>query len=130
MQVRVDEATALQWAEEIVNSGRRVLMKGVTLGHKDAFFDVESVNDVIEVWLNDKHPVYEHFIEVVTNETEDQTLQELAARLEKASFTLRMLLYAWARHEDKAPMGMKDALEDLRMDWGREARNFLRPIES
>lgn len=126
---RVDEETARAWAEETVNSGRRVLMKGVTLGHKDAFFDVESVNDVVEVWLNEKHPVYEHFIEVITNETEDQTLQELTERLEKASFTLRMLLFAWARHEDKAPIGMKEKLQDIRMDWGREARNFLRPIE-
>ena len=126
----VDEATAQQWAEETVTSGRRVLMKSVTRGHNHAFFGVESVNDVIEVWLNNKHPVHEHLIEVVDSETGDQTPEELAARLEKASFTLRMLLFAWARYEDKAPVGTKDELQDVRMDWGREARNFLRPIES
>ena len=129
-QVRVGEKTAQAWAEETVRSDRRVLLKSVTLGHQDAFFDVESVNNVIEVWLNDQHPVHEHLIEVVTTQIEEETPEELVERLRKAAFTLRMLLVAWARHEDKAPMGMKDMLEDVRMDWGREARKFLSVIES
>ena len=129
-QVRVGAKTAQEWAEETVLSGRRVLMKSVTLGHQDAFFDVESVNDVIEVWLNDQHPVHEHLIEVVAAEIKDQTPEELVERLRKATFTLRMLLLAWARHEDKAPTGTKETLEDVRMDWGREARKFLKVIES
>ena len=129
-QVRVDAVTAQEWAEETVRSGRRVLIKAVTLGHKDAFFDVESINDVIEIWLNDKHPVHEHLIDVVASEIDDDSPEELTRRLTKAAFTLRMLLVAWARHEDKAPSGIKDALEDVRMDWGREARKFLSVIES
>ena len=129
-QVRVGEDIALEWAEEIIRSGRRVLLKSVTLGHRDAFFDVESVNDVIEVWLNDKHPVHEHLIEVVTADSEEESLEELVKRLQKAAFTLRMLLVAWARNEEKAPAGMKNTLEDVRMDWGREARKFLDVIES
>ena len=129
-QVRVSEDTAQGWAEDTVHSGRRVLIKVVTLGHRDAFFDVETVNDVIEVWLNDKHPVYEHLIDVLAVEIEGQTSEELVKRLQKAAFTLRMLLIAWARYEDKAPAGMKDSFEDFRMDWGREARKFLGVIES
>ena len=129
-QVRVSEKTAQEWAEETVRSGRRVLLKAVTLGHRDAFFDVESVNDVIEVWLNDKHPVYEQLIEVVAADMEDQSSEDIVERLQKAAFTLRMLLVAWARHEDKAPSGVKENLEDVRMDWGREARKFLNVIES
>ena len=129
-QVKVNEELAQKWAEETVLTGRRVLLKEVTLGHGDAFFDVESVNDVIEVWLNDKHPVYEHLIDVLGSHIEDQTSEELDRRLQKAAFTLRMLLIAWARYEDKAPTGMKDSLKDFRMDWGREARKFLDVIES
>ena len=129
-QVRVGEETAQEWAEETVHSGRRVLLKSVTLDHKDAFFNVESVNDVIVVWLNDQHPVHEHLIEVLTAASEDQTPEEVVERLQKAAFTLRMLLVAWARHEDKAPGGMSDTLQDFRMDWGREARKFLNVIES
>ena len=124
------EETAQEWAEETVRSGRRVLLKSVTLGHQDAFFDVESVNDVIEVWFNDQHPFHEHLVKVLVSESEDQTPEEVVKRLQKAAFTLRMLLVAWARHEDKAPAGMKDTLKDVRMDWGREARKFLNVIES
>ena len=96
-QVRVGEKTAHEWAKETVQNGRRVLSKAVTLGHQDAFFDVESVHDVIEVWLNEQHPVYEHLIEVVAAEIDDQTPEEeLVKRLRKAEFTLKMLLVAWA----------------------------------
>ena len=59
-----------------MDSGRRVLLKSVTLGHRDAFFDVESVNDVIEVWLNDQHPVHEHLIDVLAAETTDLSEEE------------------------------------------------------
>ena len=129
-QVRVDEATARKWAEETVDRGRRVLLKSVTLGHRDAFFDVESVNNVIEVWLNDQHPVHEHLIDVLTSETSDLSEEEAKKRLETAAFTLQLLFIAWARQEDKAPSGAKDSFEDFRMDWGREARKFLKVFES
>ena len=46
-------------------AGAEFLMKEVTLGHRNAFFDVNSVNDVIEVWLNEQHPAFEHLIEVL-----------------------------------------------------------------
>ena len=126
---RVGEALALEWAQETVEHGRRVLMKSVTLGHRNAFFDVSAVNDVIEVWLNDGHPVYEHLIEAITDFEGDESLADLANRLERASFTLKMILIAWARHEDKVGANQKEQLQDVRTDWGREARNFLAPIE-
>ena len=129
-QVRVGDKTAYEWAEETVRGGRRVLIKAVTLGHQDAFFDVESVNDVLEIWLNDQHPVHKHLIQVLTAEIEDQSSEELVERLRKAEFTLKMLLIAWARHEDKVPSEIKERLEDIRMDWGREARKFLKVIET
>ncbi len=129
-QVRVGDKTAHEWAEETVRGGRRVLIKAVTLGHQDAFFDVESVNDVLEIWLNDQHPVHKHLIQALTAEIEDQSSEELVERLCKAEFTLKMLLIAWARHEDKVPTEIKERLEDIRMDWGREARKFLKVIET
>ena len=128
--VRVDEDTARKWAEETVDRGRRVLLKSVTLGHRDAFFDVESVNNVIEVWLNDQHPVHEHLIDVLTSETSDLSEDEAKKRLGAAAFTLQLLIVAWARQEDKAPSGAKDSYEDFRMDWGREARKFFKVFES
>ena len=104
-------------------------MKSVRLGHRDAFFDVEKAHDVIEVWLNDRHPVHQHLIEVLSADTGEETREELVERIQKASFTLEMILIAWARYEDKAPAGLKDRFEDFRMDWGREARYFVDTIE-
>ncbi|MDE0268835.1 MAG: ATP-binding protein [Acidimicrobiaceae bacterium] len=125
MSRRVDEETALEWAEQTVDGGRRVLMRSVTLGHKHAFFDVESVNNIVEVWLNAEHPVHEHLIEVMSGFADDESPAELLHRLEKASFTLKMILIAWARHEDKVGTSDKEWLKDARMAWGREARKFL-----
>ena len=132
-QRQVPQETAEEWAYETVNNGRRVLLKAVNLGHRDAFFGVESVNDIIEIWLNDRHPVHKHLIEVLTaeaDEEEEPDAEKLATRLRDAAFSLEMLLVAWARYEDKAPANLRDTLGDIRMDWGREARKFLEVIES
>ena len=131
-QRHVPKQTAEEWAYETVSNDRRVLLKAVDLGHRDAFFGVESVNDIIEIWLNDRHPVHKHLIEVLRSEADDeeQDPEKLAARLRDAAFSLEMLLVAWARHEDKAPASLREMLGDLRMDWGREARKFLEVIES
>ena len=126
---RVDSDTANEWGRETVLNGRRFLMKGVTLGHEDAFFDVERVNDVIEVWLNEGHPVYQHLIEVVTEDTEEQDIQTLVDRLDTAAFALQMLLFAWAWYEARAPVTDKQIVKDFRMDWGRDARTLLGPLE-
>ena len=129
-RVRVRPEVAKEWAEEVVRSGRRVLMKAVPLGHQLAFFGVEAVSDVIEVWINDQHPAYRHLIEVLASAGDDESRDQLVKRLQTATFALRMLLIAWARHEDKAPPEIKELLEETRMDWGREARKFLSVIES
>lgn len=126
---KVDASTANELAKKTVYSGRRVLIKEVTLDHQDAFFTIESVNNVIEVWLNDRHPVHKHLIDILNTENESVEFEELMKRVKTAEFTLRMLLFAWARYEDKAPTTVKESLLDVRMDWGREARKFLGVIE-
>ena len=125
----VDPSTARERASEIVDRGRRVMIQSVPLGHKLAFFDVDSVGDVIEVLLNESHPFHEHLIDVLVD-GEEEGAEDLARRLRKADFTLRMLLIAWARYEDKLPRGDRTQAQDARMDWGREARRFLDVIES
>ena len=79
--------------------------------------------------MNADHPAYIHFVTVLDDSVDDLGADELARRLVKADFVLKMLLFAWARYEDKAPIGEKDRLSDFRMDWGREARKFLEAVE-
>lgn len=92
------------------------------------FFHVRSVGDVIEVLLNANHAVHRHLFEALDDDPSDG--ERLSERLNKASFSLKMLLIAWARYEDKLPLDEKQRAEDVRMDWGREARDFLQTYES
>ena len=73
--------------------------------------------------------MHKHLINVLNTENESVEFEELMKRVKTAEFTLRMLLFAWARYEDKAPTTVKESLLDVRMDWGREARKFLGVIE-
>ena len=125
---QVDPQTAKSRATEMVDKGRRVQIQAGRLD-SSAFFGVESVGNVIQVWLNDRHPAYQHLIEVLMGD-EESSVDDLELRLQKADFTLQMLLVAWARYEDKLPKVDRERAQDMRMDWGREARRFLEVIES
>lgn len=125
---QVDAQTARARAIETVDKGRRVQIQAGRLD-SSAFFGVESVGNVIQVWLNDRHPAYQHLIEVLMG-GEESSADDLERRLQKADFTLQMLLVAWARYEDKLQKAERERAQDMRMDWGREARRFLEVIES
>ncbi len=127
--VRLSEELAKQLADETISSNRRIIIKSVTLGHNDAFFDVESVNNVIELWLNNRHPFHAHLIDVLESNKDEDDSDKYQLRLQKAAFALKMLLVAWARFEDKTSSESEMTIEDIRMDWGRETRKFLDAIE-
>ena len=122
---RIEPDHAKRVAHDTVLKGRRVVFQSVRGSDTQAFFHVKSVGDVIEVFLNANHAVHEHLFDVLDEDSE----HELADRLNKASFSLKMLLIAWARYEDKLPLEEKQGAEDVRMDWGREARDFLKTFE-
>lgn len=115
-------------AKDTVIKGRRVIFQSIPGTDTRMFFHVRSVGDVIEVLLNANHAVYRHLFEALDDDHGDP--ERLSERLNKASFSLKMLLIAWARYEDKLPLDEKQRAEDVRMDWGREARDFLQTYES
>lgn len=115
-------------AKDTVIKGRRVIFQSVPGTNTRMFFHVRSVGDVIEVLLNANHAVHRHLFEALDDDSSDS--EGLSERLRKASFSLKMLLIAWARYEDKLPLEEKQRAEDVRMDWGREARDFLQTYES
>ena len=116
---------AVSIAKETVIKGRRVIFQSVPGADSQAFFHVRSVGDVIEVFLNANHAVHKHLFEAL----DDKPSEDLSERLNRASFSLKMILIAWARYEDKLPLPEKQRAEDVRMDWGREARDFLQTYE-
>ncbi len=85
-------------------------------------FDVTSKAGVIIVTINTKHPAQAHLFELLRegnpNVPESPALQGL-----------KLLLTAWARMEDEASGAERDALEDLRGNWGRIARDFMREVD-
>ena len=127
---KLSDDEAMKLAVETIVGDRRMLIKSVTLGHQNAFFQVGSVSDVIELWLNYNHPVHKHLFDVLKSNDEQLNSNDQEERLKNAAFALLLLLAAWARYEDKIPNKSEMTIEDFRMDWGREARKFLDVIES
>lgn len=124
-QIATDDAAII--AKDTVIKGRRVIFQSVRGADTSVFFHVKSIGDVIEVLLNANHAAYRHLFEALDDDPSDR--EGLSERLRKASFSLKMLLIAWARYEDKLPLDEKQRAEDVRMDWGREARDFLQTYE-
>ena len=84
-----------------------------------AIFDVRSKAGTIIVLINSKHPASRDLFELLEkeSETEESESKELQA--------LKLLLMAWARMEDEAGDTLREKLTDIRIDWGRLAREFL-----
>lgn len=87
-----------------------------------AVFDVTSKAGVIIITINTRHPAHAHLFEL---------LREGEADVEESPALqgLKLLLTAWARMEDEASGDSKIRLEDIRADWGRIARDFMREAD-
>jgi hypothetical protein len=82
-----------------------------------AIFDIKSMAGKIFIKINARHPVTENLYEILKKEDLEQETPALRA--------LKLMLMAWARLEDEAGEHRKIQLSDIRMDWGRMARDFL-----
>ncbi len=93
-----------------------------------AFFSVSPVGGKIIIKLNTNHPAYHQFVEVLSEDiNEDISMEDLLKRLIKARDGMKLLLMAWARYEDEQPDGkLKENVQDARVDWGRMAADFMR----
>ena len=113
-------------AATTINDGLKYVFAQADL-ETPAFFSVKPRAGVIIITLNTSHPAYDHLIEVLEEEAEDITPQEsLARRLKNARDGLKLLLAAWARFEDEQPSeALRDKAQDIRVDWGKIARQFL-----
>ena len=85
-------------------------------------FDVTSKAGVIIITINTKHPAHAHLFELL-REGEADTPESPALQ------GLKLLLTAWARMEDEASGDRKVELEDIRGEWGRIARDFLKEAD-
>lgn len=87
-----------------------------------AVFDVTSKAGVIIITINTRHPAHAHLFELL-REGEADVPESPALQ------GLKLLLTAWARMEDEASGERRVELEDMRSEWGRIARDFLKEAE-
>lgn len=123
----LDREDAHAIAVDAISMGIKYVM---TQGNLDgsAFFTVRPVAGELVVKMNMNHPAYGHLVEALEENADDlpDDVDELKERLTHAGIGLRLLLLAWARFEDEQPPERRTEIQDIRDDWGRYARKFLR----
>ncbi len=123
---RMDPLEARRRLEEIVVNNRRATIFTVHDPNSVHFFTVETLPDLVQVVLNEAHPAYGTISAALDDAPEDASVEDLQVRLYEASDAVKLLLFAWAFMEDrKALHSPRDPLVDLRIDWGKAARDLF-----
>jgi hypothetical protein len=121
LQEGVDPEVARELAVDYVERKIKFLFR-----HADfpgfSVFDITSKAGVIIITINTKHPAHRHLFELLREGDESVTESP-------ALQGLKLLLTAWARMEDEASAERKIELEDMRGEWGRIARDFIREAD-
>ena len=121
---RLDQTDALQRIDETIRAGSRV--RWIQSAQSSAaFFDVESLPNVIQVALNTSHPVHSHLYDVMHPDVEEMTEDEVRERLRKAAAAFRVLIYSWARYEEEQNERDRRRVRDARVEWGKCAEEFF-----
>jgi hypothetical protein len=116
----IDSKSAKVITDEVIKTKLKVIFQygDVTGG---VFFDVKPAAGTNIIIINSKHPLSKHLKQLTTNnEGEEVDTPTLIA--------LKLMLAAWARIEDEAMDNKKEAIEDLRLEWGRLTRDFLKEM--
>jgi len=112
----------------VVSSGLKYTFAETALATSAPLFSVKRKAGVIIINLNTKHPGYDSLIEALNDESEED-IDKLRNRLYRARKGLRLLLLAWARYEDEQRDTERERAQDIRHDWGRIARQFMREMD-
>ena len=120
----LDQADALQRIDETIRAGNRV--RWIQSSQSSAaFFDVESLPNVIQVALNTSHPVHSYLYDIMHPDVEEMTEDEVRERLRKAAAAFRVLIYSWARYEEEQTERDRRGVRDTRVEWGKYAEEFF-----
>ena len=120
----LDQADALQRIDETIRARSRVRWIQ-SFQSSAAFFDVESLPNVIQVALNSDHPVHSYLYDIMHPDVEEMTEDEVRERLRKAAAAFRVLIYSWARYEEEQTERDRRRVRDTRVEWGRYAEEFF-----
>lgn len=119
-----DEAQATQTAADWIEKNLKYAFLPQDVS-SPAFFEVVRQAGILQILLNQRHPAYQHLFALSTEDNGDgESLDKSSALL-----GLKLLLCAWARMEDSAGEARTDALEEVRFEWGKIAKDFLSGME-
>lgn len=121
---QLDQADALQRIDETIRAESRVRWIQ-SCQSSAAFFDVESLPNVIQVSLNTSHPVHSYLYDIMHPDVEEMTEDEVRERLRKAAAAFRVLIYSWARYEEEQTERDRRRVRDTRVEWGKYAEEFF-----
>ena len=119
-----EQRDALQQIDETIKAGSRVRWIQSSQSNA-AFFDVESLPNVIQVVLNTNHPVHSYLWEIMHPEVDEIAEDEVRERLAEAAAAFRILIYSWARYEDEQSERDRRRVRDARVEWGKYAEEFF-----
>jgi len=126
VQQGVDEKAAATIAARTISDGQKYVFAEIDM-ESPAFFSVRQKGGTNVITLNTNHPAHSRLIEVLGEESDGLSEEELRGRLNSASDGLKLLLLAWARFEDEEPDGARrERAQETRINWGKLARYFLR----
>ena len=120
----LDRSDALQRIDETIRAGSRVRWIQ-SAQSSPAFFDVESLPNVVQVALNTDHPVHSDLNDIMHPDVEDMTEDEVRERLARAAAAFRILIYSWARYEDEQTEKLRRQVRNARIEWGKYAEEFF-----
>ena len=120
----LDPTDALQRIDETIRAGSRVRWIQ-SAQSSPAFFDVESLPNVVQVALNTDHPVHSDLYDIMHPDVEDMTEDEVRERLARAAAAFRILIYSWARYEDEQTEKLRRQVRNARIEWGKYAEEFF-----
>lgn len=119
-----DRQYALERILETSKTGSRVRWIRSAL-NSPAFFEVEPLPNVIQVALNESHPVHDHLYEMIHAEFDDLDEDGLRDQLARGAAAFRILIYSWARYEEEQTARHRRAVRDARLEWGKYAEEFF-----
>jgi len=127
----LDPQAAKELAARTIDQGLKFTYESAQL-ETAAFFSVRSKAGELLITLNTAHPAYEQLFQLLDLDESglpEEDGAEVKERLSKASTSFKLLIESWARFEDEQTDGIgKERIQDMRSDWGRIARQFLRPF--
>ena len=120
----LDHKDALQKIDETIQTRSRV--RWIQSAQSSAaFFDIESLPNVIQVALNTNHPVHSHLYDIMHPDVDELTEDEVRERLARSAAAFRILIYSWARYEEEQTERARRQVRDARVEWGKYAEEFF-----